>query len=195
MNRSLSLHTPHGPLFGELESPEGADSLLVFVACQRTAVDAKLAAHFATLGHAVFSMDLLSYQEYQFPDSSQNIPRLTQRLLEILDFIRKEDNLAEMPVIIYGVGDAAPAILRVAAQRDALVKVVVLQGGWVDRAGRQALEYLAAPLLILLTTSDHAAIHSEQMAHRYLSVENQLHFLKSGENPADLAEAWFRKHL
>jgi hypothetical protein len=71
---------------------------------------------------AVLTMELLTSQEAQFVDATQNVPRLTQRLLDLLDLIRQDGDMQDLPLAIFATGDSCPAAVRVAAQRDTQVK-------------------------------------------------------------------------
>jgi len=195
MIQHQSLHTPHGTLFGQLELPDSARNLVFLARSHHTAADVSISAELARLGHAVFSMDLLTAQESSFSDATQNVPKLTQRLLEVIDFAQRNPDLDGLPIGIFAFGDSAPAAIRVAAQRDLLIKAMVLHGGMIDRAGKQSLQLLVAPLLIVLDASDEPGFQSCQRAVQYLSAN---HKTASIEIPGDvprLAADWFEQNL
>lgn len=195
MIRHLSLHTPHGTLFGQLELPEAANSLIFLVRSHHTPIDVELSAGLARLGHAVCFMDLLTSQENAFPDASQNVPKLAQRLIEVIEFIQRTEYPDTQAIGMLALGDAAPAALRVAAQRDQLIKAVVTLGGMLDRAGRQALEYLSAPLLILQDTQDAMAAASLERARSHLGSHFRIEAAGLPNQNIEHAHAWFTQHL
>lgn len=195
MIHSLSLHTPSGQLYGQLACPPAARALILLAHTQHTAVDSVISANLATRGYAILAMSLLTAQESQFVDATQNVPRLSQRLIEILDFARNKPELAEMPIGIFATGDASPAAIRAAAQRDTQIQAVVCHGGLIDRAGRQALDFLAAPLLTLFDPDDVAGKNSCQLASHHLSVAHETHVLSPAEDPVIRVAAWFGLHL
>lgn len=195
MNRRLSIQTPHGLLHGQLELPERPRGLVLFARSHHAAVDAVIAANLAARGYAILSMELLTAQEAHFADATQNVPRLAQRLIDTLDLIRNDGDMEDLPLVVYAVGDAAPAALRVAAQRDAQVKVLACHGGLVDRAGLQALNLLSAPLLMLFDGDDNLALAAFQRAARHLGGAHEVHVLDPGEDPVLRVAAWFGLHL
>ncbi|MDD2884868.1 MAG: hypothetical protein PHT48_07505 [Dechloromonas sp.] len=149
-HRDLSLHTPHGALYGHLRLPTNARGLIALLRCHQHAVDSLRMENLATHGLAVLSMDLLTSQELQFSDATQNVPRLTQRILDILALIAHDDDMNRLRLILWAHGEASPAAIRAATQRDTQVNALICQGGLIDKAGLQGLKFLAAPLLMLL---------------------------------------------
>lgn len=196
MNRHLILHTPHGPLHGRVEIPAVPPQGLVLLArARQIPLDMAIAAHLAARGHAILAMDLLTAQEAQFADATQNVPRLSQRLLDLLELIRREPDLQPLPLAILASGDTTPAALRVAAQRDAKVQVLACHGGILDRAGVQALELLRAPLLMLFDHDDAVGRQSYARATPHLHAPHEMHLLSPGEDPLLRVASWFGIHL
>ncbi len=147
--RDLSLHTPHGALYGQFQRPETAHGLVALLRCHQNAVDRSQADYLLTQGLAVLSTDLLTHRELQFSDATQNVPRLTQRILDILSLIAHDDEMNRLPLLLWAHGEASPAAIRAATQRDTQVRALICEGGLIDKAGLQGLKYLAAPLLML----------------------------------------------
>lgn len=196
MNRSISLQTPHGPLHGQLEIPDRQPRGLILLArAHHAPVDAVITANLAARGYAIFAMELLSSQESQFADATQNVPRLSQRLLDILSLISRDGDMQDLPLAIFATGDASPAAIRAAAQRDTQVRAVACHGGLIDRAGLQALKLLEAPLLTLFDLDDSAGITAFQRAALHLSDLHESHVLVLGEDPVLRVAAWFALHL
>ena len=127
MKRTLTIHTPHGLLHGQVDLPEAPKGLILLARTQHTPVDAIITASFAARGYATLSIELLTMHEAQFADATQNVPRLSQRLLDILDLIAHDGDLQGLPLAIFACGDASPAAIRAAAQRDRQVMVVAGQ--------------------------------------------------------------------
>jgi hypothetical protein len=75
MNRSLSIHTPHGTLHGRLDIPDNPHGLVLLARSHHAAVDSVIAANFVARDFAVLTMELLTSQEAQFVDATQNVPR------------------------------------------------------------------------------------------------------------------------
>ncbi|MGB4063233.1 MAG: hypothetical protein WBK19_05370 [Azonexus sp.] len=195
MNRFITLQTPHGSLHGQLNLPDNPRGLVVIARAHHAAEDAAISSSFAEFGCATLTMELLTAQEVQFPDATQNVPRLTQRLIDILDMTRKDGDMEALPLAIFTSGDVAPAAIRAAAQRDRLVRAVACHGGLIDRAGAQALDLLVAPLLLLLETDDLVGKTAYQRATSHLGGGHAMQLVKIGEDPAALAATWFLGHF
>ena len=75
MIRNLVLHTAHGSLHGQLDRPDNPRGLILVARAHRLPEDATLASSLEALNFAVLSMDLLTVQELQFVDATQNVPR------------------------------------------------------------------------------------------------------------------------
>ena len=195
MNRFITLHTPHGSLHGQLNLPDNPGGLILIARAHHAAEDAAISSTFADFGCSTLTMELLTAQEVQFPDATQNVPRLTQRLIDILDMTRKDGDMEQLPLAIFTSGDVAPAAIRAAAQRDTLVKAVACHGGLIDRAGAQALDLLVAPLLLLLEMDDLVGKTAYQRATSHLGGVHAMQLVEIGEDPAALAATWFLGHF
>ena len=195
MNRHITLQTPHGSLHGQLERPDFPRGLILLARAHHVPVDTLTAARLAAQGYAVFVMELLSAHELQFADATQNVPRLTLRLIDILDMIRNDGDMQDLSLGIIASGDIAPAAIRAAAQRDAQVKALACHGGLIDRAGAQALDLLVAPLLMLFDAEDNIGETAYQRATSHLHGLHQKHVLAIGEDPAIPITTWFSRHL
>ncbi len=195
MNRSLSIHTPHGPLHGQLNMPDHPRGLVLLARSHHAPADAAIAANFAAYDYATLTMELLSSQEAQFADATQNVPRLTQRLLDVLDLICQDGDMQDQPLAIYATGDTSPAALRAAAQRDTQVKVLACHGGLIDRAGLQALNLLVAPLAGIFDADDTTGKVAFQRAASHLNCPHETHSLDIGQDPVSAAALWFSDHF
>jgi len=195
MNRSLSIHTPHGALHGRLDMPEHPRGLVLLARSHHAAVDAVIAANFVTHNFAVLTMELLTSQEAQFADATQNVPRLTQRLLDLLDLIHQDGDMQDLPLAIFTTGDSCPAAIRVAAQRDTQVHALACHGGLIDRAGLQALKLLVAPLLAIFDADDDVEKTAFQRAASHLNCEHKTHTIDIAEDPVIPVAAWFSAHF
>lgn len=193
MNRQIALHTPHGSLHGQLERPETPRGLIVLARSHHLPADMTITASLAARGYAILAMELLTAHELQFVDATQNVPRLAQRLIEILDLARNDGDMQDLPLGIFASGDIAPAALRAAAQRDALVRAVVCHGGLIDRAGAQALDLLVAPLLMLIDADDDTALAGYRRAATHLRCVHETQLAETGESPANRVAIWFSR--
>ena len=195
MNRILSLHTPHGLLHGQLEFPERARGLVLQIRAHHAPLDTAITANLAARGYAILAMELLTAQEVQFPDATQNVPRLSQRLLDVLEMIRNDGDMQELPLALFTTGDTTPAAIRAAAQRDTQVRALACHGGMVDRAGLQALTLLVAPLLMLFDSDDELAKNAYLRASPHIKGIHEMHVIAAAEDPILRIAAWFSLHL
>lgn len=195
MNRHISLHTPHGSLLGQFERPDAPRGLILLARSHHAPADTVIAANLGSHGYATLRMELLSAQEIQFVDATQNVPRLTQRLLDILNLIRNDGDMQTLPLAIFTNGDIAPAAIRAAAQRDAQVKALACHGGLIDRAGLQALELLVAPTLMMFNADDAAGQAAYQRAARHIGGIHDACVLESEMDPVLPVAFWFSKYF
>lgn len=194
-SHTLSLQTPHGNLHGQISHPPGARAAILLARAQHVAVDTIIAANLANRGYAMLSMELLTHHEAQFADATHNTPRLAQRLIDILDLVRRNPLLADLPFAIYATGDSSPAAVKAAAQRDEKIRALACHGGYIDRAGKQSLELLAAPLLMLADPADQAVKASYERAKPFLHPPLEFHELGPAEDPVMRVAAWFASYL
>lgn len=195
MIRHIALHTPHGSLHGQLDVPEHPRGLILIASAHRIPEDELTMAGLEARGYAIFVMDLLTTQELQFADATQNVPRLTQRLLDVLDMIRQDGDMQDLSLGIYANGDTAPAAIRCAAQRDIQVKALACHGGLIDRAGLQSLELMVAPLLMVFEHDDSLAVAAYQRAAPHLGGMHEKQVLGHGDSPLPPVTAWFAQNL
>lgn len=195
MIRHIALQTPHGSLHGQLDRPEHPDGLILIARAHRVPDDEPMIANLAAEGYATLAMDLLTTHELQFADATQNVPRLTQRLLDVLDLIRIDGDMQDLPLGIYAIGDTSPATIRCAAQRDVQVKALACHGGLIDRAGLQSLQLLVAPLLMICEYDDALSLTAYQRATPYLGGAHQKLVLGPGDHPLFGVTDWFARHF
>lgn len=193
MNRHIALHAPHGSLHGQLECPDDPRGLIVLARSHHLPVDTTITAKLAARGYAILAMELLTAHELQFVDATQNVPRLAQRLIEILDLARHDGDMQELPLGIFASGEIAPAVIRAAAQRDAQVRAVVCHGGLIDRAGVQSLELLVAPLLMLIDADDDSTLAAYRRAATHLRCVHEMQVAEAGESPESPVAIWFSR--
>ena len=191
MNRHIALHTPHGSLHGQLERPDDPRGLIVLARSHHLPVDTTISANLAARSYAILTMELLTAHELQFVDATQNVARLTQRLIDILDLARHDGDMQELPLGIFASGEIAPAVIRAAARRDAQVRAIACHGGLIDRAGAQALELLVAPLLMLIDADDATTLAAYRRAESHLRCIHEMHLAAIGESMESHVADWF----
>lgn len=87
---------------------------------------------------------------------------LVERATTVLDWVTDQPLLADLPIGVLGLHDAAAAALAAASASSRLEAVVVI-GGEPDRA-EEALARVTSPVLLLPTSAETDAIHHHQAA-------------------------------
>ena len=161
--------------------------------------DRLVAAGFGTL-----LFDLLTEPESRNRDCVFDIPLLTERLVEAIDWVRAEPSTSRLPIGLFGASTGAAAALLAAVERPAAVRAVVSRGGRPDLAG-PAIVRVRAPTLFLVGGRDEAVLTINRNAQNELSCESALvvvpgatHlFAEPGALETVVREAigWFRSHL
>ncbi|MCL2635854.1 MAG: hypothetical protein FWD50_04390 [Betaproteobacteria bacterium] len=195
MNRHFVLNTPHGTLHGHLERPEQPRGLVLVACFQRTERDDLIAAGLVAQGYAILNIRLLTARELQFADAGQNVPRLSQRLLDVLDLLRDDGDTEDLPLALFAADDVTPAAIRVTAQRDMQVRVLACRGGLIDRAGLQALKLMKAPLLMLFAADDDLDAAAFRRARSHLRCPCSEQVLAADEDATPTIGAWLARHL
>lgn len=195
MLQHQTLHLPNGTLLAQISLPANASLALLVARTNASSNESQVAAHLANRGYGLIALDLLTPQESHFPDSAHNVPRLAQRLIDWLDVLDRNEHLTRLPLGLYAAGDASPAALRAAAQRDLRLRALVCHNGLIDRAGKQALDYLTAPLLMLIDEGDSASRIAYERATPFLKGSHTQQTLATGTSPALPAARWFSRYL
>jgi len=195
LRRYITRHGAYGSLHGELVVPEQARGLVVIAHPHRIALNDAAAQQLLDYGYAVFGTMLLSEREMQFPDATQDVARLTRRLLDIIELSNHDEDMQALPLALFVSGDVTPAAIRAAAQRDTRVLVIAALGGNVDRAGLQALGMLNAPLLMLLDPSAGPSPEAWERVRTRIDAPTESQTLETGENPGLRLANWLSRHL
>lgn len=150
-------------------------------------------------------IDLLTEQEDRDYQTRFDISLLTRRLDAALTWLRQHDGTRLLPIGLFGASTGAAAALRIAALRGGDIAAVVSRGGRPDLAGRQALEKVHAPTLLIVGGADPAVIDLNQDAYTMLRCEKRLEIVPGAthlfdepgtlEAVATLASDWFARHL
>lgn len=192
--RNFTVPTPQGKLSVHLTRPEVPRALIVIIHAGTSLPDATLIADFSGHPWAILTVDLLTAEESRTHSDEEKAAQLRQRLISVLDFVRNDGDTAGLPVGFYAVGRATPAAIRAAAQRDATVRAVVVHGGLIDHAGREYLEALVAPLLVLVDPEDANAERVAHAAFPHLGSPHALYRLENGDAGSKPA-SWFAQWL
>lgn len=199
-------------LSGDLRRPPEALGIVVFAhgsgSSRTSSRNLAVAAALEREGLATLLFDLLTpaesarderTREYRF-----DIPRLSQRLVHVVDYVESDPATADLPIGCFGASTGAAAALVAAAQRPHAVRAVVSRGGRPDLAGN-ALAAVRAPTLLLVGGLDQEVLElNRAAADRMFApvtieiVPNATHLFEEPgalDEVARFAIAHFRAHL
>jgi dienelactone hydrolase len=160
-------------------------------------------------GIATLLLDLLTPEEDQSHESRFDISLLTQRLVAVTHWLRRQPLTRHLPIGYFGASTGAAAALRAAAQLGPLVHAVVSRGGRPDLAGKDALAQVVCPTLLLVGGLDEDVLSLNRQAGQTLQshpqaglqlviVPGATHLFEEPgtlEAVARHAAQWFERHL
>ncbi len=165
----------------------------------------EVAAVLLEAGMGSLLLDLLSPQEEKDFYTRFDITLLTQRLGKAADWLGQHEGTRGLPLGLFGASTGAGAALQLAAWRGNDIAAVVSRGGRPDLAGRQALEKVKAPTLLIVGGLDRDVIDLNRMAFSALHGDKQLEVINGAghlfEEPgamqqvAALAKSWFTRQF
>ena len=210
--RGLQLALSDAHLNADLLLPDGAKALVVFVhgsgSGRLSPRNQQVARYFAERGLGALLFDLLSEAEQRLDavtcELRFDIPLLTERIVEVIDWLPRHAELARLRVGLFGASTGAAAALVAAAQRPQAIHALVSRGGRTDLAG-QAVTQVRAPTLQIVGGLDIAVLHLNREVSARLRCEQRLQvvagashlFVEPGalEEVARLAADWFQRYL
>jgi putative phosphoribosyl transferase len=155
-------------------------------------------------GLATLLFDLLTPAEEGDRRNVFDIDLLAARLVAATSWAGEDDALGALPVGYFGASTGAAAALAAAADLTDKIGAVVSRGGRPDLA-IPVLDRVTAPTLLIVGGNDHPVIGMNEEAQRHLRCENAIEIVPGAthlfeepgalETVADLAAAWFGKHL
>lgn len=156
--------------------------------------------HFSTL-----LLDLLTPEEDLHYSNRFDIELLTERLIGATHWIRNSPDLGRMKIGYFGGSTGAASALKAAARMQGEVHALVLRGGRSDLAGKEELEQVLAPTLMIVGERDETVLQLNEEAYRHLNCEKSLvvipgasHLFEEAgalEQVAEIASDWFLTHL
>ncbi len=155
-------------------------------------------------GIATLLTDLLTEEEAQDRTKVFDIDLLTERLLEVTNWVRQQPETRAIPVGYFGASTGAAAALKAAAREGPNIAAVVSRGGRPDLAG-DALTQVYSPTLLIVGGNDEPVVELNQEAYYLLPGEAELAVVPGAthlfeepgalEQVAQLARDWFLRHL
>ncbi len=126
------------------------------------------------LGTLLF--DLLTVQEDQVYETRFNIDLLTQRLVDVTQWVKKQQHTKDMVLGYFGASTGAASALRAAAYFGDEIKALVSRGGRPDLAF-SALDQVTTPTLLIVGGWDQEVLELNQKAYEKLQCKKKLEII------------------
>jgi len=212
LQERLVIHAGLVTLEGDLSIPAGATSLVVFVhgsGSSRHSRRNKLVAQYLNeAGLATLLFDLLTEREeaadIQTARWRFDIGLLADRAIAATHWLSHHDRTRKLHIGYFGASTGAAAALVAAAQLGNTVGAVVSRGGRPDLV-QSRLPSVKSPTLLIVGGNDTLTIDLNRAAFQWLQTDKDLvvvpdagHVLEEPgklEQVAELARAWFTRHL
>jgi putative phosphoribosyl transferase len=147
-----------------------------------------VAAALAERDFATLLLDLAIAEE-----DAHDIGLIGRRVLDAIDWARREPKLEHMPLAVFGAGSGAAAALVAAAERLEVVHAVIAHGGRPDLAGG-ALPLVEAPTLLIVSAEDDPLIEMNRDAMRRMRAHVELEVAAEAD-VAELTASWCQRYL
>jgi putative phosphoribosyl transferase len=148
--------------------------------------------------------DLLEPAEERDRTNVFDIPLLAGRLVEAVDWIDQQPELANVYVGLFGASTGAAAALVAAAELGGRIGAVVSRGGRPDLAAA-GLDRVTSPTLVIVGGFDDVVIELNRQAYARLRIERVLEIVPGAthlfpepgalDRVIELAGDWFVTHL
>lgn len=208
--RKFDVEIPAGAvaLQGDLVLPDPVHGLVIFAhgsgSSRKSPRNTFVAERLRRRGLATLLMDLLTEEEDEDRESRFDIDLLTDRLVAATEWIAKRRDTGPLPVGYFGASTGAACALRAAAELRDRVGAVVSRGGRPDLA-MPVLDRVRAPTLLIVGGQDDVVIDLNEVALARLECEKRIEIVPGAthlfeepgtlERVAELAAAWFERHL
>ena len=210
--RTLLLPLSDAQLTADIRWPAAPRAVVVFVhgsgSSRLSPRNQHVAGYLADRQFATVLFDLLTEQEQridQFTASLRfDIELLSRRLIEVIDWLGGQVELASLPLGLFAASSGAAAALRAAASRPEQVRAVVCRGGRSDLTGAM-IGAVRAPTLQIVGALDPQVLALNQAVCEQLRCQQQLQIIAGAshlfaepgalEQVARLAGDWFAQHL
>lgn len=198
---------PHS-LPGQLSGPGAPDSPIIVFAhgsgsSRLSPRNQHVAQALNEAGFRTLLFDLLTPAEAQRQDKTFDIPLLSERLNDAVEWLRSHPETGGSPLGLFGASTGAAAALNVAATRPQAIGAVVSRGGRPDLS--DSLAEVAAPTLLIVGGLDSPVLEINELALAEMRCVKQLTVVPGAthlfeepgtmEDVVEEAKAWFRRHL
>ncbi|MBI2311062.1 MAG: dienelactone hydrolase family protein [Betaproteobacteria bacterium] len=196
-------------LDGDLALPKGTPGVVAFAhgsgSSRLSPRNTYVARVLNEAGIGTLLFDLLTREEDRDYQIRFNIELLTERLIAATCWLEKNPDTAALKLGYFGASTGAAAALQAAAESGGKVSAVVSRGGRPDLAGREALERVVCPTLLIVGGYDDVVIGLNRAAYALMNCPKELMIVPGAshlfeepgtlEKVAELAAAWFRRCL
>lgn len=164
-----------------------------------------VAERLSEAGFATLLTDLLTPSEARNRANVFDIALLAERVMDAVEQMKAQEQLAELPIGLFGASTGAGAVLRAAAECTLRIDAIVSRGGRPDLAGADVLARVTCPVQLIVGANDHEAIALNRSAAGLLSGLRELVIVPGAghlfEEPGAMdivtahARTWFARHL
>ncbi|UQD57713.1 dienelactone hydrolase family protein [Flavobacterium sp. K5-23] len=158
--------------------------------------------HRSNIGTLLF--DLLTEEEDEIYENRFNIDLLVSRLIEVTEWLMKNENTKGYPFAYFGASTGAASALRAAAYFGNTIKAVVSRGGRPD-LGLSALALVTAPTLLIVGQMDVPVVIMNKQAYDEINTIKEMKTIPGAthlfEEPGALQEVaesaidWYKKYF
>ena len=198
-----------GLIEGALDCPPDSQGLVLFAhgsgSSRHSPRNNYVARVLRERGLATLLFDLLTPEEDRAYATRFDIPLLTQRLLDVTDWAKRQPATALLPLGYFGASTGAAAALSAAAALGDGIAAVVSRGGRPDLAPARDLARVQCPTLLLVGACDEEVLALNRRAAAHMPGPTTLTIVPGAthlfEEPgtleavARLAADWFAQHL
>ncbi len=194
-------------LLGDLSVPDAARGIVAFAhgsgSSRLSPRNRAVAQTLVDAGYATLLFDLLTPREEIDRANVFDIPLLASRLVAASEWLKENDEVADLPLAYFGASTGAAAALTAAAKLADRVHAVISRGGRPDLAFD--LDAVRAPTLLIVGGADYQVLQLNQQAQRQLRCPSELAVVPGAshlfEEPGALKEVsrlavqWLARHL
>ena len=208
--RDAEITIPIGPvrLGGHLTIPSRPHGLVVFAhgsgSSHHSPRNRMVASILNDAGFGTLLFDLLTYEEERQRENVFDVELLADRLVAVTRWIRRDPDVAELPIGYLGASTGAAAAMVAAAALGDGISAIVSRGGRLDLAG-ELISEVTAPTLLVVGARDtpvvdlhHRLLPQLRCAHLLLLIDDATHLFEEPgalQRAAEAASDWFGEHL
>ncbi|ELR71589.1 dienelactone hydrolase [Fulvivirga imtechensis AK7] len=195
-------------LSGNLVVPENAIALVIFShgsgSSRFSPRNNLVAEQLQKRGIATLLFDLLTKYEDAVYENRFDIDMLTERLIAATQWVKQQEHLKKLPMGYFGASTGAASALMAASKLGKGIQAIVSRGGRPDLA-LPFLDKVKAPTLLIVGALDTPVIEYNEQALKQLTAVSELKIVAGAthlfeergklEEVAEMAAAWFEKHL